>query len=128
MNDAFLGKGWSFPVRINEDGTFRLSEKEENIRQSIIIILKTIKGERFNHPEFGCGISEYVFSSINSSTLSMIKEDIKEILTRFEPRISVEEVDVSVEDESKLLISISYRILKTNRKDNLVYPFYIKGR
>ena len=42
---SYLGRGWSFPVRLHEkEGTIRLSEYEEDIRESIRIILSTSKG------------------------------------------------------------------------------------
>ncbi len=37
-------------------------------------------------------------------------------------------VDVSTDraDEGKLLISIDYRVIRTNNEFNLVYPFYLR--
>ena len=61
---SYLGRGWSFPVRLQgRAGTIRLSEYEEDVRESIRIILATSKGERVMRPDFGCGIHDMVFRS-----------------------------------------------------------------
>ncbi|WP_457624912.1 GPW/gp25 family protein [Persephonella sp.] len=127
MEKDFLGTGWSFPVRINENGSFSLSNYEKDIKEAIIIILKTVKGERFNHPDFGCGIYEYIFSSINSSTVSLIKNEIEISLKKYEPRIDINSISVEQEDQNKIVVSIEYTVRTTNKKDNLVYPFYLGG-
>ena len=57
----FLGVGWEFPLTVGDDGTIEMSKYEDNIRESIRIILGTAKGERQMRPDFGCGIHELVF-------------------------------------------------------------------
>ena len=53
----FLGRGWKFPFGFDPaSGGVALSEFEENIRESVTIILGTQPGERQMLPEFGCRI------------------------------------------------------------------------
>ena len=52
-NRDFLGKGLRFPVSVNLNGGVSSSAFEENVRQSIFIILGTAPGERINRPQFG---------------------------------------------------------------------------
>ena len=129
MEKEFLGRGWKFPVGLDKRKRMALSEYEENIKESIKIIVGTSKGERLMRPEFGCDIQDLVFAPIDPSTVRMIISSIEEALTHFEPRIDL--LDVKVGDEAaaegKLLIEVDYRIRKTNARGNLVYPFYIKG-
>lgn len=138
MNRDFLGKGWKFkiriegttfsPVNVDAHGKIALSEYEEDIKESIRIILETSKGERVMRPDFGCGIHEYVFSSMNTANLLRIENTIRDALTKWEPRIDVTNVklDTPVEDEGKLMINIDYKVRSTNTRFNLVYPFYLK--
>ena len=126
MAKEFLGVGWKFPVRLNHSGEFELSKYEEDIKESILIILKTAKGERFLHPDFGCGIYDYVFSSINSTNLSLMQTEVENALKLFEPRIDVEKVKATPQDESLVLIEIDYVVRSTNSRRNVVYPFYLK--
>ncbi len=129
MSKGFLGSGIKSPIKVNERGSISLSQDNEKIRESILIILSTAKGERVMRPDFGCDIHEFVFSVINLSTLTLIKSAIKEALLLWEPRIEVLSVETSTEsiNDGVLSISIDYNIRSTNNEFNLVYPFYIKS-
>jgi phage baseplate assembly protein W len=123
----FLGRGWKFPVQVDNRGRVAMSEFEDDIRESIRIILSTSKGERVMRPDFGCGIHDFVFASINTTTIGLIESSVREALTRWEPRIELLKVLVSTEEANvgKLLVSIDYRVRATNSEFNLVYPFYL---
>lgn len=126
----FLGRGWSFPVETQEDGTIAMAEGETDIEQSIRIILSTAPGERVMRPEFGCGIHDYVFATIDTTTLNLIAEDVETALARWEPRIEVLSIDAEMADSARgrLDVEIEYRVRQTNQEANLVYPFYMEGR
>lgn len=129
MEKAFLGRGWKFPPQIGHDGAFVLSEGDEDIREAILIILKTAKGERPMEPEFGCGIHDYVFEVVNQTTIVRMQEAIKKALLLYEPRIEVLKVAGEYAEEGMLLFSIDYRVIATNSRYNLIYPYYIsEGR
>lgn len=104
-----------------------MSDFEQDVREAIWIILSTAKGERVMRPEFGCGIHDLVFASINTATLAQVENNVREAMARFEARIDVLNVNVSTEeaDNGKLLISMDYRVRQTNNEFNLVYPFYL---
>lgn len=128
MPKAFLGKGWKFPVAVELDrGKIAMSEHEQDIREAIWIILSTSKGERVMRPDFGCGIHELAFASINKATLGLIETEVREALTFWERRVDLLKVDINTEDAAngKLLISIDYHVRETNNNFNLVYPFYL---
>ncbi len=128
MAKEFLGRGWKFPVNVNAKGQIKMSEHEEDIKEAIWVILSTSKGERVMRPDFGCGIYEFVFATINTATMAMIEASVREALTFWEPRIELVNVNVSADkaEDGKLLISIDYRVRMTNNEFNLVYPFYLK--
>jgi hypothetical protein len=128
MSKDFLGKGWKYPVRVDENGKIAVSEYDEDIKEAIRIILGTAKGERVMRPDFGCGIHEFVFTSMNAVNLSLIETNVRDALTLWEPRIELINVktDTDKADEGKLFINIDYRVRVTNTEFNLVYPFYLK--
>ena len=127
MAKDFLGRGWKFPVGVDYKGKLEMSEYEQDIKEAIWIILSTAKGERMMRPDFGCGIHDFVFASINTSTIGLIESSVREALTLWEPRIELKDVSVSTKkaSEGKLLINIDYKIRATNNEFNLVYPFYL---
>jgi len=105
-----------------------MSAYEEKVRQAILIILGTGRGERVMRPEFGCGIHDFVFESMNSSTIARMEASIREGLARWEPRIQVTSVNIRTEelDGGKIFIEINYMVRATNNQFNIVYPFYLK--
>jgi Bacteriophage baseplate protein W len=65
ISKAFLGQGWKFPISVNDFNEIETSEYEQNIKESIMIILGTRKNERVMRPDFGCDIHDFVFESIS---------------------------------------------------------------
>ncbi|MGZ5442162.1 MAG: GPW/gp25 family protein [Thermoanaerobaculia bacterium] len=125
----FLGRGWAMPVDLDpRTGLVATVVFEEDIRQSILIILETAPGERVMRPNFGCGIHELVFSAVDSTVIQRIRSVVEEALRRCEARIEVlgVTVDEAATSEGKLLIELEYRVRKTNQVGNLVFPFYFR--
>ncbi len=125
----FLGKGWKFRVAIKNE-KIASAEGEDPIKESIMIIIGTAKGERVMRPDFGCGIQELVFGPNNTSTATLISVYIKEALLKWEPRIEVLNVSAvpDKEEGNRLDINIEYRIRTTNTRRNIVYPFYLEAK
>jgi uncharacterized protein len=128
MSKEFLGRGWKFPVRLSSRGSIEESEYEEDVAEAIKIIIATSMGERVMMPEFGCGISDYVFESPDITTQCLVEESVRGSLISWEPRIELNNVSVSTDESvgNKLLIEVSYTVRSTNTEYNLVYPFYLK--
>lgn len=128
MDRSFLGRGVAFPVGTDETGAIEFATGETDIEQSIRIILGTARGERVMRPDFGCGVHERVFASMDATTLTLVEEEIRDALVEFEPRIEVQSVTARDGDQpGKLLVEIDYRVRSTNTEGNLVYPFYLEG-
>jgi Bacteriophage baseplate protein W len=125
---AFLGQGWAFPPCLERDGEIEIVAYEEDIHQAILIILRTSRRERVMRPDFGAGLDDFLFEPLNETTMQLVKTRVEESLIDWEPRIIVEEVKVTGEQEpdGKLIIDITYRIRATNTLHNLVYPFYLQ--
>jgi uncharacterized protein len=131
MPKTFLGVGWSFPVGLHAEGEnqgeIKLAAYEESVRQSILIILSTAKGERVMRPDFGCGIYDLVFEINSASTAGRISQSVRAALLAFETRIDVRDIQVQPQHGGEvLLISIDYEVRATNNVFNLVYPFYLE--
>ena len=130
LKREFLGRGWRFPVAINRTGGISMSSEEENIRESIFVILGTAPGERVRRRGFGCDIQDLVFAPNNASTAALACHYCEEALRKWEPRISeVEAQAVASKDEpNRLDVRISYVVDGANQPSNLVYPFYLNSR
>ena len=126
VSPAFLGKGWAFPVCV-AGGQIATAAYDEDVRQAILIILGTDPGERMMRPDFGAGLSAFVFEPMTPTTLEALRQRVQEALVDWEPRIDVEKVAVTaVPAEGKALIDVAYHVRATNSHHNLVYPFYLE--
>jgi phage baseplate assembly protein W len=125
MDDDFLGRGWAWPITLDGTGGVALVSAERVVEQSIELILQTMPGERPMRPEFGCGLLGTVFAPADGATAGVVREAVLRALDRWEPRIVVEDVRVSLDGEHELTVEIDYILRATNQRRNLVFPYYV---
>lgn len=145
----FIGSGWRFPIKVDARGRLEWSDGPERIRDAIWLVIKTALGERLMRPKFGAGVDDFVFQSNSDVNRAALAIAIKSALTRWEPRIDLDEVrvvsaadsessrvesvdspDLRTNDQrdmnSQVLVTIQYRIRTTNESFNVVFPFYLE--
>jgi phage baseplate assembly protein W len=125
----FLGSGWAFPVTFSVgNGLLQVSSYEQNINDSINIILQTRKGERSFEPQFGSGLQQFFFKKMDETLKGELKDAVKVSLLHNEPRITVTDVQVEFTDlvNGVAEIEINYVYNQTNTRHNYVFPFHIK--
>lgn len=124
---SHIGRGISFPLQTSKMGGFALTHGADSIERAMRMIIGTAPGERVMRPDFGCAVWDLLFEPINISTLGLMAEAVREALSRWEPRIEVEDVDVRPDDASlgQVSIHVAYTVAATNDHRNLVHPFYL---
>ena len=122
-----IGSGLAFPLQVDARGAIALAAGLDDIDQALELILSTAPGERPMRPEFGCAVHDFLFDTIDASTIGRMDEAIRAAIDRWEPRVELESIDydVSRAHEGELMITLYYRTRATNHKRNLVYPFYV---
>lgn len=125
----YLGTGMKFPPQVNKaTGRFVLSSQEENVKESIYLILMTRKTERFMRPEFGSEILSYAFADTSETMLALMQRELERDILQNEPR--VENVTIRMDAKSRsgyLMIYIDYQLRGSSIRDNMVFPFYLSG-
>jgi uncharacterized protein len=121
QNDDVFGRGMAFPPRVGEGGRVMMSSGEQNIRESIEVILKTSRQERLRLPEFGGGLRRYLFEPNTVATRNSIQEQIETALAIWEPRIVIESVDVQEDpsDPETAIATIAYKLVATQTSERL---------
>lgn len=116
---SIFGQSMSFPPRVGPDGRFVWSDGEANIRESITVILKTAPGERVGVPEFGAGLSRFLFEPNEPATHARVRDAIMRALARWERRIEVEAVDVVAHpsEVGTALVTIAYQLVATAARE-----------
>jgi phage baseplate assembly protein W len=124
----FLGKGWAFPPSFSRGAnTADMVSKQEDINQSLGILLSTSLGERFLQPTYGCNLHDYLFESLDDSMKSFLEDLIRTAILLHEPRIKLDRIEMFTKPlEGLILFEIYYWIRTTNTRANFVYPFYFK--
>jgi uncharacterized protein len=127
MSETFVGQGIAYPMRVGPTGGIALVARDEEIAESMRLILGTSPGERPMRPEFGCPIHEHIFSPSDATTAGLIAFEVRNSLQRWEPRIEVDDVVVTPADDQPalLLIDVTYSVRNSNDRRNLVFPFYV---
>lgn len=125
---GYLGTGWQFPPMFNaQSGQALMAEGEQDIQDSLKVLLGTTQGERFMVPTYGLNLQEQLFESLNTTARQLLMDKIKRTLLVYESRINVLSValDDSLLNEGKLLVQIDYVVRASNSRFNLVHPYYL---
>ena len=115
------GQGIGFPSQVGPNGQMVWSAGEPNVREAICIILRTRPGERLMRPDFGCGLDRFLFEPNSTGTLRLIQEEVKRALTRWEPRIALDDIRVETNpaDPRAVDITIAYTLIATQRSERV---------
>jgi len=82
------------------------------IKKSVINLVRTRTGERFYNSLLGSQVEDSMFELQSQEIAINLELDIKTLLSNYEPRISVQTVQVTYpEDSNDLNIRISYNII-----------------
>ena len=124
-----FGHGMSFPPRVGDDGRVAWSSGEENVRQSIRVILLTEPNERLMLPTFGAGLRRYLFEPNTVETRRLVEEDIRNALERWEPRVALNGVRVEAdpEDARSAVATIEYTLVATRSAELLSLRLRLEG-
>ena len=125
---SFLGTGWNFPPMFDhQQHSAVMVSEEEDVVQSLQILLGTRPGERVMQPGFGCNLDIMLFEPITTTLIAFVKELITTSILYHEPRIELDSVNINTVEihDGLILIELNYTIRSTNSRFNLVYPFYL---
>jgi phage baseplate assembly protein W len=108
------GRSIAFPPRVGPGGSMLWSAGE-------CIILRTQPGERLLRPDFGCGLDRFLYEPNDVATLRLIQEEVRRAITRWEPRVHLDEVRVESDpsDQRAVTITIAYTLVATGRRERL---------
>ncbi len=122
-----IGRGWSFPPRFSKVlGEVMMSENEQDINESLHILLNTTLGERVMLPGYGCNLIDLLFENIDLTLKTLFRDQIETAILYHEPRIDPIKIHIIDEGalEGRVSIQIDYSIRSTNSRHNVVFPFY----
>jgi phage baseplate assembly protein W len=85
---------------------------EDAIKRSVMNLIRTRVGERFFNSLLGTNIEDMLFELADSGVTDPISEEIRTVISNFEPRVNLTELRIDIRpDDHELEISILYDIV-----------------
>ena len=86
----------------------------EAVKRSVRNLIQTNHFERPFHPELGGNVRALLFEPLNMFTAMNIQKKIAEVLTNFEPRAQIIQIQASPNlDTNSYFVSINFKVLGT---------------
>ena len=117
VTDASAGLG------ISPTGGINMVDEQASVRQSILLLLSTIPGERVMRPDYGCELHRLVFSPNDNTTAGLAIHYVRQALDRWEPRAQVTHLDAgpNPDNPQRLDILLEYRLRRTQNVNELAF-------
>lgn len=102
-------------------GGIRLVDGEQSVRQSIMLLLTTLPGERVMRPDYGCPLNRLIFWPNDATTAGLAIHYVRQAIRRFEPRVQIVLLNAGPDpgNPSNLLVSLEYRVRETGAVETL---------
>lgn len=102
-------KGWKFPINVDENtGKIQTVEDNQNVKQSIKMILETRPSERKIVSDFGTNLRPYMFETVNPSVISNLKKEVEHSIKHWEGHIL--DLNVGVNAKTGMVSSLETNI------------------
>ena len=127
--DDIIGTGWRFPILPDARGRLGFVAGQENIEQSLRLLLLTNLRERVMRAGFGTDAREQLFAPGSEKVLRLVERSVGAAIRDHEPRIEVRNLRAEADprDPTHILVEIAYEVRATYVRGNLVFPFYLSG-
>lgn len=116
-------------VAVTSTGRVGLVDGDEAVRQSLLLLLSTVPGERVMRPGFGCPLYLLVFEPLDETTAGLAIHYVEQAVRRWEPRVQVVAVDAyaSPAGEATLTVRLDYRVQASATRDHLEFDLPLAG-
>ena len=104
----------NFPFKNSPDGFFLdiNSNQDAAIKADLMHLILTRKGQRLYLPDFGTELLRFIFEPNDDITLSMVKDEIKTVVKKYLPSLTINDITVTESDLSEfaVVVNINYVI------------------
>lgn len=85
---------------------------ENSIKQAVKNLILTTPGEKPFQPLVGSSVNALLFEPLDGFTADALKEEIINTINQYEPRVQIENVDVTpIYEGNKLNVAIEYKVV-----------------
>jgi hypothetical protein len=111
--------GFSFPFRKGSTSFPEVATDDALIKQSLVQLILTGRGERVMRPDVGSGAFRFIFEDNDDFLLTVIQTEVNQVVSKYEPRVSLISVDVTKGDPdtdtgaNSVIVTLRYIVLAT---------------
>ncbi len=118
-----------FPDIFNKvTGKCSVVSGKDSINQCLFLLINSTVGELIGDPSYGANILENVYDHNNAILNQVLKDKIASAIKMYEPRVTVNEWDISVENNmNTATITVSYYIKEEGKYDTYTLSMLAKG-
>jgi phage baseplate assembly protein W len=122
-------KSWPLLPTPDAHGQLDFPSYDESVRQMIRVILLTSPGEQLMRPDFGAGIAQFLNEPNTVETRRRLADVVAAALARWEPRITVDAVEVSEVDSAptQVRIDVIYQLRRTGQRKQVALTMTLGG-
>jgi phage baseplate assembly protein W len=116
-------------LTLSPRGRIALVEGDQAVRQSILLLLSTVPGERIMRPDYGCHLQHLVFSANDDTTAGLAIHYVRRAITQWEPRVDILTLDAGRSPHAPeiLTILLVYRVRASQRVEQLEIVLNLAG-
>ena len=111
-------RGIQFPFQSGTTSLPAASTDDDLIKQSLIQIVLTQKGERIMRPDFGTRVFSFIFENNTDTLAEAIRTDLAQAIAKFEKRVILKKVEV-LREEEQVLVTLQYVVIATRKEQKL---------
>ena len=103
-----------------------VKKEDAAVKQAVLNLLLTNKGERIYDSEYGSDIRSYLFEPLDFGTAGSIRDNIIRTLKKYEPRIFIDECIVEPNMESNGFdVQLDFRVLSRADVPQISIEFFL---
>jgi phage baseplate assembly protein W len=116
-------------LRIAPTGGIAMVAGEDSIRQSLMLLLSTVPGERVMRPDYGCDLRRLVFWPVDDTAAGLAVHYVRQAIERWEPRVEIVRLDAerNTAEPGQLDVILEYRVRATRQMDEMTIGIDMSG-
>ena len=119
-DDELIGMSYPLPKK-PERGYFSRSVNAKLVNSGLRDVIRTVKGERFMLPDYGCNVRNFLFEPLDEGTFLAIKDDVVTSIRKYLKKVSIGKIQVLRDGETGLDIFLYCGY------DNALIPYFRVG-
>lgn len=110
--------------KVTED--LLVKKEDAAVKQAVLNILLTNKGERLYDAQYGSNVRTYLFEPLDFGTAGSIKDEIVRTLKTYEPRVSIQECIVEPNfDSNGFEVRLDFKVLSRADVPRISIEFFL---